>query len=222
MIQATGFPINITYAEKVSRQYAAGSASSPNPAMAIVDSVTITDTGRAMNTAISAAINQGERPPALKPGEFPKLPDWSFSYEKASHRAEVGLKAAMQQLGIPAGTHVSMTTNMDGTITVTSDSTKNAELEAIVNNNPDLRNSIVAAQNSAYMGRVGNAVAQAQSAMNANPSQADYYNNWLTGAVQRIMGMGFVFDFTDGKLNGSFLSGDQKIGLMENLETLSV
>jgi len=115
-----------------------------------------------------------------------------------------------------------MTTNRDGTITVTSNSPKNAELEAIVNNNPELRNSIVAAQNAAYLGRIGDAVSQAQSAMNANPAKADYYNNWLIGAVQRISSMGFTFDFTDGKLNGSFLSNGQKIGLMENLEKLVV
>jgi len=75
--------------------------------MAIVDSVTISAEGQAMNEAISQAINQGETPQQLKPGEFPKLPDWTFSYEKASQRAEIGLKAAMQQLGIPPGTHVS-------------------------------------------------------------------------------------------------------------------
>lgn len=144
MIQATSFPINVTYAEKVSRQYAAaGDALSGNPGMAVVD-------------------------------------------------------------------------------TVTSDSAKNAELEAIVNNNPELRNSIVAAQNAAYLGRVGDAVSQAQSAMNANPAKADYYNSWLKSAVQRITGMGFTFDFSDGKLNGSFISNGQKIGLMENLEKLTV
>jgi hypothetical protein len=222
MIQATSFPINVTYAEKVSRQYAAaGNASSGNPGTAIVDSVTISPEGRAMNETISQAINQGETPQPLKPGEFPKLPDWSFNYNKASKRAEIGLKAAMQQLGIPAGTHVGMTTNTDGTITVTSGSAKNAELEAIVNNNPDLRNSIVAAQNSAYMGRIGNAVSQAQAAMNANPAKADYYNNWLVSTAQRISAMGFTFDFTDGKLNGSFISNGQKIGLTENLEKLA-
>lgn len=221
MIEATNFPLNVTYAEKVSRQYAAaGNSASGNAGMAIVDSVTISPEGRAMNEHISQAINQGETPKPLKPGEFPRLPEWSFSYEKASKRAEIGLKAAMQELGIPAGTHVSMTTNRDGTITVTSGSAKNAELEAIVNNNPELRNSIVAAQNAAYMGRIGNAVSQAQAAMNANPSKADYYNNWLVGTAQRINAMGFTFDFADGKLNGSFISNGQKIGLTENLEKL--
>ena len=98
------------------------------------------------------SINHGETPQPLKPGEFPTLPDWSFSYEKAPQRAETGLKAAMQQLGIPPGTHVSMHTNTDGTITVESNSSKNAELEAIVNNNMELCNSIVAAGNSAIWG----------------------------------------------------------------------
>lgn len=220
MIQATAFPINIAYAEKISRQYGAATPASGNQGQAIVDSVTISPEGQAMNAAISLAINRGETPPQLKPGEFPKLPDWSFNYEQASQRAETGLKAAMQQLGIPSGTPVRMTTNTDGTITVESDSAKNAELEAIVNNNPDLRNSIVAAENSAYMGRIGNAVAQAQTAMNATPSQADYYNDWLISVTQQIMRMGFEFDFADGKLSGSFLSGGEKIGLTENLETL--
>ncbi len=219
MIQATSHPFNVSYAEKISRQYGTSQITA-NPGMAIVDSVTISDEGRAMNADISAAINQGETPQALKPGEFPTLPEWSFNYAQASHRAEVGLKAAMQQLGIPPGTHVSMTTGTDGVINVTSDSPKNAELEAIVNNNPDLRNSIVAAENAAYMGRVGNAVSQFQSAASANPAKVDQYNNWLIGAVQRIMGMGFAFDFADGELSGSFLSGEQKIGLMDQLETL--
>lgn len=150
------------------------------------------------------------------------LPDWSLNYQKASQRAEIGLKEAMRQLGIPPGTKVSMTTNTDGTITVTSNSAKNAELEAIVNNNMDLRNSIVAAQNAAFLGRVGNAVSQVQSALNANPAKADYYNNWLIGTVQSIMGMGFEFDFADGKLNGSFISNGQHIGLTESMEKLVV
>lgn len=220
MIQATGFPINIAYAEKIARQYGATNMASGTPGKTIVDSVTISLEGQAMNTAISQAINHGEIPPPLKPGEFPKLPDWTFNYAKASQRAETGLKAAMQQLGIPAGTKVHMTTNTDGTITVESGSSKNAELEALVNNNPDLRNSIVAAENAAYLNRISNAVSQAQAAMNANPSQADFYNNWLVNVAQQIMGMGFEFDFADGKLSGSFLSGGKKIGLTEKLETL--
>lgn len=216
MIQATGFPLNIAYAEKIARQYGA----SNGKGMAIIDQVTISPEGQAMNQAISQAVNQGEEAKPLNPGEFPKIPSWWFNFAEASQHAERGLQAAMQQLGIPANTHVSMKINTDGTITVESGSTKNAKLEAVVNNNMDLRNAVVATQNAAYMNRVGHAVEEAQRAGAANPSKADYYNNWAVNVAQQIMSMGFEFDFTDGKLAGSFLSGGQKIGLNEHLETL--
>jgi hypothetical protein len=221
VMQISSMP-NISYTERLANQYRSAGTDVVNSRVAQAESVTISAAGQAMNDAISQAINHGEAPQPLRPGEMPPLPEWSFNYAQASQRAEDGLKAAMQQLGIPSGTKVGININQDGTISVDSSSPKNAELEAIVNNNMDLRNSIVAAQNSAYMGRIGDAVSQAQSAMNANPSKADYYNNWLIGTTQSIMGMGFTFDFTDGKLTGSFLSGGQKIGLMENLPKLAV
>lgn len=221
MIQVSAMP-NISYTARIASQYNGYGPSTANERIARAESVTISSAGRAINEAISQAINQGAEAKPLKPGELPELPDWSFSYEKASQRAEIGLKEAMRQLGIPPGTQVSMTLNNDGTISVASGSTQNAELEAIVNNNMDLRNSIVAAQNAAYFSRIVDAASQAQSAMNANPSKADAYNNWLFGAVQRIMAMGFEFSFTDGKLSGSFLSNGQKIGLTENMEKLVV
>lgn len=220
-MQISSMP-NIGYTERLANQYRSAGADVVNGKLALAESVTISAAGRAMNDAISKAINHGEAPQPLTPGELPPLPEWSFNYAQASQRAEDGLKAAMQQFGIPVGTKVSINVNNDGTISVGSGSPKNAELEAIVNNNMDLRNSIVAAQNSAYMGRIGDAVSQAQNAMNANPSKADYYNNWLMGTVHSIMGMGFTFDFTDGKLTGSFLSGDQKVGLTENMPKLAV
>lgn len=219
-MQISSMP-NIGYTERLANQYRSAGTDAVNSKVALAESVTISDAGRAMNDAISKAINHGEAPQPLTPGELPPLPEWSFNYAQASQRAEDGLKAAMQQLGISPGTKASISVNNDGTISVESGSTKNAELEAIVNNNMELRNSIVAAQNSAYMGRIGDAVTQAQNAMNANPSKADYYNNWLMGTVQSIMGMSFTFDFTDEKLSGSFLSGDQKIGVMENLPKLA-
>jgi hypothetical protein len=212
---------NIGYTERLANQYRAAGTETVNSKVALAESVTISAAGQAMNDAISRAINHGEAPQPLRPGELQPLPAWSLNYAQASQRAEDGLKAALQQLGIPSDTKVSINVNRDGTISVESDSSKNAELEAIVNNNRDLRNSIVAAQKSAYMSRIADAALQAQNAMNANPSKADYYNNWLMGTVQSIMGMGFTFDFTDGKLSGSFLSGDQKIGLMENMPKLA-
>lgn len=220
-MQISAMP-NVAYTQSLVNQYRSAGQDVLNSKLAEAEKVTISDEARVMNDAISTAVNHGEMPKPLKPGELPPLPEWSFNYAQASRRAEDGLKAAMQQLGIPSNSKVSINLNNDGAISVTGGGNKNAELEAIVNNNMDLRNSIVAAQNSAYMGRIGDAVSQAQNAMNANPSKADYYNNWLMGTVKSIMGMGFTFDFTDGKLTGLFLSGDQKIGLMENLPKLAV
>lgn len=217
MIQATGFPVNIAYAEKIARQSGANNAASSGAAMAVVDRVTLSPQGQAMNQAISQAIHQGEEPESLKPGELPRL---ILDFKELMRRAETGLREAMHQLGIPPGTRVSIHSNTDGTLTVESDSPQNAELEAVVNNNMDLRNALVGAETGAYLNRIGQAVAQAQAAADANPARADDYYNWLLNVTRQITGMGFEFDFADGKLAGSFLSNGQKIGLNENLEKL--
>lgn len=221
MIQVSAMP-NISYTERIASQYNANSGATVADRIKRAESVTISDAGRAINEIIEQVVTRGEMPKPLHPGDLPAIPVWMGSYEETRQRAEDGLKVAMQQLGIPLNTRVSIKTNTDGTISVESNSDKNAELEAIVNNNLALSNVIKASEGNAYLIRIGDAYSQAQSAMNANPGKADYYNNWLIGAVQRIMGMGFEFNFTDGKLSGSFLSNGQQIGLMGHMERLVV
>jgi hypothetical protein len=218
MIQATGYTHNIGYENRLAQKYGVDTPAF-REAAAVVDTVTISDAGRAMNQAVSDVVNPGHDLWSLADaeGNFRSLP--ILSYSEARGLAEAGLKEAMRQLGIHATAKVSMTFNTDGTISVDGGGAKNAALEAMVNENGDLRNMLVAASNAAYMQRIGAAHEQVQAAVAADPSQYERAYAWLIGVSQRISSMGFQFDFSDGKLTGGFLLGGEKIGLTERMET---
>lgn len=218
MIQATSFTHNIGYENHLAMKYGTDTPAF-REAAAVVDRVTISEAGRAMNQAISAVVNPSHDLWSLKDANGNIKSPPMLTYAEASGLAEAGLKEAMRQLGIPAGARVSMTFNTDGTISVEGGGAKNAALEALVNENGDLRNMLVAASNAAYMDRIGAAHEQVRSAVAADPGQHDRAYAWLIGVSQRISSMGFRFDFADGTLTGSFLVGDRQIGLTEDMET---
>lgn len=220
MIQATSFPINLAHAEKISRQPVPANLFGNGAHINATDRVSLSAEGRAMQQAVSAAVNQGAASSAPTNGELPALPAWFANYGELTHRAELGLKEALRQLAIPPGTKLSIRSEMDGTLTVQGAGSRNAELEALVNNNQDLRNALVGAENAAYLSRIGAATEKAYGAIDANPAKADYYNQWLISVTQRIMHMGFEFSFAEGALTGAFLSDGRKIGLTEQMETL--
>ncbi len=219
LIQATGYTHNIGYESRLAQKYGTDTPAFQEAAAA-VDKVTISDAGRAMNQAVSDVVNPGHDLWTFKSeaGGLKPLP--IFGYAEAKGMAEAGLKEAMRQLGIPANAKVSLTFNTDGTISVEGGGARNAELEAMVNENGDLRNILVAASNAAYMQRIGAAAEQVCAAVDADPRKFDQAYAWLASVTQRITSMGFQFDFSGGTLTGSFLSGDRKIGLTENMETL--
>jgi hypothetical protein len=218
MIQATNFTHNVGYENRLVQKYGIDTPAF-NEAAAVVDKVTISDAGRAMNQAVSDVVNPGHDLWALTDanGNVKSVP--LLGYAEAKGLAEAGLKEAMRQLGIPATAKISMTYNTDGTISVEGGGTRNAALEAMVNENMDLHNSLAAASSAAYLQRIGAAHEQVLAAVAADPSQFERAYAWLIGVSQRISGMGFQFDFSGGTLTGSFLSGGHKIGLTENMET---
>lgn len=218
LIQATNHTLNVGYEMRLAQKYGKDTAAFKEAAAA-VDKVTISDAGRAMNAAVSEAVDPGHELMGVKPGENWALkPLPMLSYAEASRRAEAGLKEAMRQLGMPADAQVSLTFNGDGTISVEGGGGKGAELEAMVNENRDLRNMLVMASNAAYMERIQAASQQVYAAVDADPGKYERAYAWLIGATQRINAMGFQFDFSGGALSGSFLSGGQKLGLTENME----
>lgn len=221
MIQATSYTHNVGYENRLAWKYGADTPAFMEAA-AIVDQVTISEAGRAMNQAVSAVVNPGHDLWSLKDANGNIKSPPMLTYAEASGLAEAGLKEAMRQLGIPASARVAMTFNTDGTISVEGGGAKSGALEALVNENGDLRNMLVAASNAAYMERIGAAHEQVRAAVAADPSQFERAYAWLIGVSQRISGMGFRFDFSDGTLTGSFLSGDRKIGLTEDMETYRV
>lgn len=220
LIQATNHTKNVGYEARLVQKYGKDTPAFEQVA-ATVDRVTISDTGRAMNQAVSDAIDPAHDLWA-KPSADGTLPKAVMitNYADARQRAEDGLKEAMHQLDIPLGTKVSLTFNSDGTISLEGGGNKNAELEAMVNENRDLRNILVAASGTASMERSFAAAEQARIAAESNPGRREQVYAWLIGVTQGINGMGFQFDFSGGSLTGSFLSGEQKIGLAENMEKL--
>lgn len=218
LIQATAYTRNVGYENHLVAKYGAGSAAFQAAAQT-VDQVTISDAGRAMNAAISQVVDPSGGRWSLRDssGQITSVP--FLSYDEARSLAEAGLKEAMRQLGIPAGSKISLSINNDGTISVAGGGEKNAALEALVNENGDLRNVLVAAQSAAYLARIGAAHEQVTAAVTADPGSAERAYAWLIGVSRQISAMGFQFDFADGELTGSFLSGGQKLGLTENMET---
>lgn len=217
MIQATSFTHNVGYENRLAQKYGIDTPVFKEAA-AVVDKVTISDAGRAMNQAVSDVVNPGHDLWALKDANGNIKPVPILSYAEASGMAEAGLKEAMRQLGIPTNAKISLTFNIDGTISVDGGGSRNAALEAMVNENMDLRNSLAAASSAAYLQRIGAAHEQVLAAVAADPSQFERAYAWLIGVSQRISNMGFQFNLSDGTLTGSFLSGNQKIGLTENME----
>ncbi|HZX32065.1 MAG TPA: hypothetical protein VFF03_12000, partial [Rhodocyclaceae bacterium] len=118
LIQATNYTLNVGYEMRLAQKYGKESAAFKEAA-ATVDKVTISDAGRAMNEAVSQAVDPGHEVMGVKAGEHWALkPLPMLSYAEASRRAEAGLKEAMKQLGMPADAKFSLTFNTDGTISV--------------------------------------------------------------------------------------------------------
>jgi hypothetical protein len=220
IVQATNYTHNVGYENRLAQRFGRDTPAF-DEAAARVDKVTISAAGRAMNEAVSDVVNPGHDLWSLtsKTGEFKSVP--MFTYAEARGMAEAGLKEAMRQLGMPRSADVSLTFIADGTISVAGGGAKNAELEALVNENGDLRNMLVAASNVAYLQRIGAAAEQAAAAAE-DPGKFDRAYAWLASVSQRIMAMGFQFDFSGGSLTGSFISGGQMIGLTEAIEKLVV
>jgi hypothetical protein len=219
LIQATSYAHNIGYESRLAQKYGTDTPAF-NDVAAVVDKVTISDAGRAMNEAVSDVVNPNHDLWTFKSESGEIKPVRLFNYAEAKGMAEAGLKEAMRQLGISINAKISLTYNTDGTISVEGGGAKNVELEAVVNENGDLRNILVAASNAAYMNRIGTAAEQVYAAVDADPRKAGQAYAWLASVSQRINSMGFQFDFSGGMLTGSFLSGEQKIGLTENMEKL--
>lgn len=218
-VTSASYPLNISYAERIAR-------TNPAPedrakAQAAVDRVTISAEGHAMNDAVAEAVYRGEPPKPLRPGELPEIPSWWMNYDEARSRAEDGVKEAMRQLGIPASTQFKITLgSTDGVLGVEGNFPKKAEFEALINNNPALRNALAAADGAAHFQRIAAAGEKVRAAVDADPSRFEELYTWLISASRQISAMPFEFSYADGKLEGALIDGNgQRIGILEHPET---
>lgn len=216
-VQSVQSPWNIAYADRVARAYPQPAAA--EQAQAAIDRVTISPQARAMNDEVALAVWQGDPPKAPAPGELPAIPSWMLNYDETLKRSEAGLKAAMRQLGIPADTHFSIKAdNYDGTVTVEGNFPQRAELEALVNNNPALRNVLVATDGNAHLKRIVAESEKATAAADANPAGADRYYAWLIAVSRQISGMDFTMELKGGHLSGWLAGADgQPMGILDKL-----
>lgn len=217
MIQVSNNAINRAYAEEALRpqnvaRANSSSSNSKETASNKSDRVSLSASGQA-----AAAIDSGQI--ASIGGLSPLI----TNYDTFVSMAENGLKDVMARLGMDAGTHVTVKVNNDGSITVASNSARNAQLQAAVNSNPELRNGFVGADNMAHLNRAVQAATAAQNATEANPARAEEFNIWAINTIQHIMATPVEFDLnlesSSGKLSGAFVANGEKLGLNERLET---
>lgn len=131
--------------------------------------------------------------------------------------AEKGLWRLSAETGVDLR---KVTVRSDGTgkLVVEGNDPNAAKLEAAINEDPEVRDALIAAQSTSNFIRIASAAGMAQNAANANPSGADGYYAWVRSVAEQTKAMDMVFSVSGGHLNAAYETADGRlIGTSEGI-----
>ncbi len=129
-------------------------------------------------------------------------------------QVETELKAVLNKFGISDQEDVTITSNGDGTITVSGDHPLLGEVEKLVNNGDmagrELRNAVIGAHTANVISHIGQASEMFSRGVEENPSKAESYGNWLLGVSSSARNAGLTISMSGGEASAMLVGADGK------------
>lgn len=156
--------------------------------------------------------------PAAWQGVPAEIPAWQGSFQACLERAQAGLRAALTQLGIPAGTAFTVDADTpDGHIDVLGEFEGREALEACVNDQRELHDALGLAASNASFCRCVEIAQRGAAAARGDPAHADAYNAWIVAASQQAQAEHVLLRFEAGNLTAQVLGPDGLRPAMQGL-----
>ena len=175
------------------------------------DTITLSKAAQAASAMWSAAAS-------VTGGALPAGLGQAGNLDSLMSQAQSDLQQIMDKLGISGDFQFTLTVQPDGSVKVNSDDPRAAELQDAINNDPDLRNALVAVHVMSVMQRIAAAAGQALDGARSNEDQAGDYFQSVRDIIDQTKTADQVFTMRDGKLTTAFVDADgNQYGITDGL-----